>query len=366
MEGINAKEKIREGSVFGQIASMGHEQLVICHDEPTGLKAIIGIHNTVLGPALGGSRLWNYQSEEAAIKDVLRLSRGMTFKASLSGLNLGGGKAVLIGDPKLKTEAYLRRFGRFVESLGGRYITAEDVNMNTQDMAYISMETKHVTGLPDVKGGNGDPSPVTSFGTYQGMKAAAKKAFGTDSLTGKNIAVQGIGQVGKGLVDHIIKEGAKVYITDVFEKKLQSVAKETGAIAVDPADIYDVDMDIFAPCALGGTLNDDSLSRLRCAVIAGAANNQLEEDERHGRMLMDKGIVYAPDFLINAGGVMHVYAEYFGGYQKGWSMHQAERIYDTCLAVLDRSADEDVPSQQVAMKMAVDRITAMGKIKLSY
>src|SRR5690554_1380922 len=218
MLGINEGEKIRKGSIYGQIVALGHEQLVLCYDEPTGLKAIIGIHNTVLGPALGGSRCWNYTSEEAAIKDVLRLSRGMTFKASLAGLNLGGGKAVLIGDPALKTEAYLRRFGRFVESLGGRYITAEDVNMNTKDMSYISMETKHVTGLPDVKGGNGDPSPVTAYGTYHGMKAAAKKAFGTDSLHGKRIAVQGIGQVGKRLVDYILKEGAKVYITDVFER----------------------------------------------------------------------------------------------------------------------------------------------------
>lgn len=366
MLGINAKEKIREGSVYGQIASMGHEQLVICYDEPTGLKAIIGIHNTVLGPALGGSRLWNYQSEEAAIKDVLRLSRGMTFKAAISGLNLGGGKAVLIGDPSMKTEAYLRRFGRFVESLGGRYITAEDVNMHTRDMAYISMETRHVTGLPDVKGGNGDPSPITAFGTYQGMKAAAKKAFGTDSLLGKKIAVQGIGHVGRGLVEYVTKEGAKVYITDIFEDRLQKVAKETGATAVDPTNIYDLDMDIFAPCALGAVLNDHSLSRLKCAAVAGAANNQLEDDERHGRMLMDKGIIYAPDFLINAGGVMHVYAEYMGGYQKGWSKHQAERIYDTCLAVLERSAVGNIPSQQVAMQMATDRIAAMGKVKLSY
>lgn len=366
MAGIYAKEKIQEGSIYGQIASMGHEQLVICYDEPTGLKAIIGIHNTVLGPALGGSRLWNYRSEEEAIKDVLRLSRGMTFKAAISGLNLGGGKAVLIGDPKMKTEAYLRRFGRFVESLGGRYITAEDVNMNTQDMSYISMETRHVTGLPDVKGGNGDPSPVTAYGTYHGMKAAAKRAFGTDSLAGKKIAVQGVGQVGKGLLNYITKEGAKVYITDVFEDRLQTVARETGAIAVDPAEIYDVDMDIFAPCALGGSLNDDTLARLPCAVIAGAANNQLEDDERHGKLIMEKGIIYAPDFLINAGGVMHVYAEYAGGYQKSWSMHQAERIYDTCLAVLDRSAKDETPSQQVAMQMAMDRITAMGKVKLSY
>jgi leucine dehydrogenase len=366
MLGIKTAEKIQEGSIFGQITSLGHEQVVICYDEPTGLKAIIAIHNTVLGPALGGSRLWNYSSEEAALRDVLRLSRGMTFKAAISGLNLGGGKAVLIGDPQLKTEAYLRRFGRFVESLGGRYITAEDVNMNAQDMAYIAMETKHVTGLPDVKGGNGDPSPITAFGTFQGMKAAANKAFGTDSLAGKKVAVQGIGQVGKSLVEYLVKEGANVFITDVYEDKLRKVADKTGATVVDPMAIYDIDMDIFAPCALGASLNDDTLGRLKCAVIAGAANNQLEDDERHGRMLLEKGIIYAPDFLINAGGVMHVYAEYVGGYQKEWSKHQAERIYDTCLMVLNKSASEHLPTQQVAMQLATDRISALGKVKLSY
>lgn len=366
MLGFNAEEKIRDGEIYGQIASSGHEQLIFCYDEPTGLKAIIAIHNTVLGPALGGSRMWGYQSEAAAIKDVLRLSRGMTYKASLSGLNLGGGKAVLIGDPKMKSEAYLRRFGRFVESLGGRYITAEDVNMVAQDMATLSMETKHVTGLPEDRGGYGDPSPVTAFGTYQGLKAAAKKAFGSDSLVGKKIAVQGTGHVGNALVEHVVKEGAKVYITDVSELKLQETAKKTGATAVEPDRIYDLDMDIFAPCALGGSLNDDTLSRLNCGVIAGAANNQLEDDERHGRMIMEKGIVYAPDFLINAGGVMHVYAEYVGGYTKSWSRHQAEKIYDTCLAVLNKSSETDVPTQQVAMQMAWDRIVAMGKVKLPY
>lgn len=366
MLGINAEEKVKEGSIYGQISSLGHEQVVICYDQPTGLKAIIGIHNTVLGPALGGTRLWNYTSEEEAITDVLRLSRGMTFKAAISGLNLGGGKAVLIGDPKLKTEAYLRRFGRFVESLGGRYITAEDVNMHAQDMAYIAMETKYVTGLPDTKGGKGDPSPITAYGTYQGMKAASKQAFGTDSLEGKKIAVQGIGQVGRFLVDYLVKEGAKVFITDVFEEKLRKVALETGAIAVDPNQIYDLDMDIFAPCALGATINDNTLDRLKCAVIAGAANNQLKEDEKHGILLMEKGIVYAPDFLINAGGLIHVYAEYSGGYQKEWVGHQAEKIYDTCLAILNRSAKDNVPAQQVAMEMALNRITAMGKVKLSY
>lgn len=363
---INAGEKTKVGSIFGQVSSFGHEQLVICCDEPTGLKAIIGIHNTVLGPALGGSRLWNYASEEEAITDVLRLSRGMTFKAAISGLNAGGGKAVLIGDPRLKTEAYLRRFGRFVESLGGRYITAEDVNMHAQDMAYIAMETAHVTGLPDLKGGKGDPSPVTAYGTYMGMKAAAKKAFGTDSLSGKKIVVQGIGQVGKSLVGLLTKEGAKVYITDILEARLGKIAKETRATAIDPSRIYGSDMDIYAPCALGATINDQTLSQLKCAVIAGAANNQLKDEEKHGRLLLEKGIVYGPDFLINAGGLIHVYADYFGEYSKDWVYHQTEKIYDTCFAVLNQSDSEKVPAQQIAMKMSQDRITAIGKVKLSY
>jgi leucine dehydrogenase len=366
MSGIIAEEKVREDGIYGKLASFGHEQLVICYDEPTGLKAIIGIHNTVLGPALGGARLWNYSSEEEAITDVLRLSRGMTFKAAISGLNLGGGKAVIIGDPGLKTEAYLRRFGRFIESLGGKYITAEDVNMHAEDMAFIAMETAHVTGLPDIKGGKGDPSPMTAYGTYKGMKAAAKKAFGRDSLVSKKITVQGIGQVGKSLVGHLIKEGARVFITDISEDRLREVAKETGATAVDPSSIYDMDMDIYSPCALGATINDHTIEKLKCAVIAGAANNQLKNEEKHGQILMEKGIVYAPDFLINAGGLIHVYADYIREYYKDWVYHQTEKIYDTCLEVLSQSASEKIPAHQIALKMAQDRITAIGKIKVSY
>lgn len=366
MLGINAEEKIGEGSIYGQISNLGHEQLVICFDKPTGLKAIIAIHNTVLGPSLGGCRMWDYASEEAAITDVLRLSRGMTFKAAITGLNLGGGKAVIIGDPSLKTEAFLRRFGRFVESLGGRYITAEDVNMQAEDMAYIAMETSYVTGLPGIKGGKGDPSPVTALGTYYGMKAAAKQAFGTDSLVGKKIAVQGTGQVGSALIRHLTREGAAVFISDIYEKRLMEVAKETGATAVDPSGIYDLDMDIYAPCALGATINDRTLDRLKCAVIAGAANNQLEDEERHSQILLKKGIVYAPDFLINAGGLIHVYADYAGGFQEDWVTHKAEKIYHTCLAVLEKSSSKNIPAQEMAMQMAQERITAMGKIKLSY
>ena len=290
----------------------------------------------------------------------------MTFKNALAGLNLGGGKAVIIGDPKLKNEAFLRRFGRFVQSLGGRYVTAEDVNMKTSDMEYIAMETKHVTGLPEIKGGGGDPSPVTAYGTYMGMKAAAKKAFGSDSLSGKKICVQGVGQVGKYLIEYLIKEGAEVLITDIFEDKLKKVALDTGAVAIDPNLIYDMDMDIYAPCALGATINDDTIDRLKCAVIAGGANNQLKDEAKHGQILLEKGIIYAPDFLINAGGVINVGAEYFGGYNREIVYKQAEKIYDTCLYILNKSEKENIPAQQAAIEAAKERINAIGRVKLSF
>ncbi|MBN3584045.1 Glu/Leu/Phe/Val dehydrogenase [Algoriphagus aestuarii] len=345
---------------------MDHEQVVICHDQPTGLKAIIGIHNTVLGPALGGTRMWPYATEEEAITDVLRLSRGMTFKNSLAGLNLGGGKAVILGNPSLKSEAFLRRFGRFIESLGGRYVTAEDVNMNTSDMEMIRMQTRHVAGLPEIKGGSGDPSPVTAYGTYMGMKAAAKKAFGSDSLNDKKIVVQGVGQVGKYLIEYLVKEGAEVMITDIFEEKLKQVAKNTGATVVDPNVIYDLNMDIYAPCALGATINDETIDRLKCKVIAGAANNQLKDEAKHGKILLEKGIVYAPDFLINAGGVINVGAEYLGGYIKEIVYQQTEKIYDTCFSILEKSEKENIPAQQAAIETAKARIEAMGRVKLPF
>lgn len=363
---IKATETVREGSIFGQITTMDHEQLVICNDEATGLKALIGIHNTTLGPALGGTRMWPYASEEEAITDVLRLSRGMTFKNALAGLNLGGGKAVILGDPKLKNEAFLRRFGRFVQSLGGRYVTAEDVNMNTSDMEFIGLETRHVTGLPEIKGGGGDPSPVTAYGVYMGMKAAAKKAFGSESLEGKRIGVQGVGQVGKYLIEHLVKEGANVLVTDIFEDKVQAVAKATGAQVVDPNVIYDLEMDIYSPCALGATINDQTIDRLKCAVIAGGANNQLKDETKHGRILVEKGIVYAPDFLINAGGVINVGAEYFGGYNRETVYKQTEKIYDTCLGILNKSENENIPAQQAAIETAKARIEAIGRVKLSF
>src|SRR5689334_2598398 len=346
---VKELEKAGQNGIFGTLTRMGHEQVLFCHDEPTGLKAIIGIHNTVLGPALGGTRMWNYATEQEALTDVLRLSRGMTFKASISGVNLGGGKAVIIGDPKtLKTEAFLRRFGKFVNSLNGKYITAEDVNMKTSDMEYINMETKHVTGLPESMGGGGDPSPVTAYGVYLGMKATAKKVYGNDNLAGKKIGVQGIGQVGKHLVEHLVKENADVFITDIFEDKVKALAKELHVAGVTPESFFDHDMDIYAPCALGATVNDETITRLNCSIIAGAANNQLKDEARHGYMLMDKSIAYAPDFLINAGGLINVYHEHLGNYNRKRVFEQVENIYTTCLNILNLAESEKISSQEAA------------------
>src|SRR5688572_12350285 len=363
---VKELEKVKDGGLFGTLTQLGHEQVVFCHDDMTGLKAIIAIHNTVLGPALGGTRMWQYATEQEALTDVLRLSRGMTFKAAISGINLGGGKAVIIGDAAtMKTEAFLRRFGKFVNSLNGKYITAEDVNMKTVDMEYINMETKHVTGLPESMGGGGDPSPVTAYGVYMGMKATAKKVYGSDSLTGKRIAVQGVGQVGMHLVEYLVKEKAEVFITDLFEDKVKAIASQYGVKAVGQDEIYDIDSDIYAPCALGATINDETISRLKCSIIAGAANNQLKDEVRHGYMLADRSIAYAPDFLINAGGLINVYHEHLGSYNRKRVMEQAETSYATCLNMLNYAEKEKISSQEAAIRLAEKRIADIGRIKQS-
>ncbi len=362
---INELETAKENGVFAGVSELGHEQIVFCNDPATGLKAIIGIHNTILGPSLGGTRMWNYANEQEALTDVLRLSRGMTYKAAISGLNLGGGKAVIIGDARtMKTEAFLRRFGKFVESLNGKYVTAEDVNMKTRDMEYISMETKHVTGLSESRGGGGDPSPVTAYGTYLGMKAAAKKAYGSDSLEGKKVAVQGVGQVGMYLTDHLKKEGAEIYITDIDQEKIKDVAARSGASVVDMDDIYDLDVDIYAPCALGATLNDSTIDRLKCRIVAGAANNQLADENVHGKQLKERNIVYAPDFLINAGGLINVYEEYLGNYNRERAYGMAEKIYDTLLDIIESSDKNDITTHDAARRLAEKRISDIGQVKL--
>jgi leucine dehydrogenase len=352
---------LAENPVIAQMSQYNHEQLLFCNDNETGLKAIIAVHNTVLGPALGGTRMWAYNNEMEALNDVLRLSRGMTYKNSISGLNLGGGKAVIIGDARsMKSEALFRRFGKFVNSLAGKYITAEDVGISPVDMTYVSMETDHVVGLP---GKSGDPSPVTAHGVYVGMKACAKNVYGSDSLTGKKVAVQGVGHVGEYLVEALAKENAEIYISDIHEPSLKRVAQQYGAHVVGLDEIYDVDMDIYAPCALGATVNDETLSRLKCSIIAGAANNQLRKETVHGRMVMDKGIIYAPDFAINAGGVINCYSE-VKGLSSVWAMGKAEEIYNTIENIVKRSSAENIPTYQIANKMAEERIAAIGNVKL--
>ena len=352
---------LAENPVIAQMSKYNHEQLLFCNDNATGLKAIIAVHNTVLGPALGGTRMWMYNNEMEALNDVLRLSRGMTYKNSISGLNLGGGKAVIIGDARTqKSEALMRRFGKFVNSLGGKYITAEDVGISPLDMTWVNMETDHVVGLP---GKSGDPSPVTAYGVYVGMKACAKAQFGSDSLAGKKVAVQGVGHVGEYLVKHLSEEGANVFITDIHEPTLKRISDTYNAKVVGLDEIYDIDMDIYAPCALGATVNDDTLSRLKCSIIAGAANNQLKEETIHGKAVMDKGIIYAPDFALNAGGVINCYAE-VKGLTAEWAMSKADEIYTTISSINNRSKEEGVPTYQIANKMAEERIMAIGKVKL--
>lgn len=354
------------GVLFEKLTEHDYEQIVFCQDKNTGLRAIIAIHNTILGPGLGGTRFYNYNNEQDAITDVLRLSRGMTYKAAVSGLNLGGAKAVIIGDPrKVKSEGLMRKFGRFVENLSGKYITAEDVGTTTRDMEYIKMETDHVCGLPQIMGGGGDPSPVTAYGVYLGMKACAQEVYKSDSLHGKKVLVEGVGKVGGYLVELLAKEGAKIMVADVSEDAVSRMAREYNATVVSLNEIHDQDMDIYSPCALGATLNDDSISQLKCAIVAGAANNQLKEEARHGQMLLDKGILYAPDFLINAGGLINVYTE-LNGYNRDIAYSSTEKIYQLTQEIINIAKEENIPTYAAANKMAERRIDTIGKLKMTY
>ena len=349
--------------IFSQLEAHDHEQVVFCQDKHTGLKAIIAIHNTTLGPALGGTRMWNYASDDAAVMDALRLSRGMTYKAAISGLNLGGGKAVIIGDPALKSEALWRRYGKFVNSLNGKYITAEDVNTSAADMEHIYLETKHVTGIPEYMGGSGDPSPFTAYGVFMGMKACAYKQWGSDDLSGKRVLVQGVGHVGQYLVGRLVDEGAKVYITDINKDRIKETADKYNVEFIEPADMLNVDMDIYAPCALGATVNSDTIPKLKCSIIAGAANNQLAEEKTHGRQLIERGIIYAPDFLINAGGLVNVAAEASGSYSKEKVTKDVEKIYNRILDIFTLSEKEDLTAQEAAMRIAQKRIDDVANVK---
>ena len=353
---IKANELHKVDPVFGQLSFDGHEQVVFCNDKDTGLKAIIGIHNTVLGPALGGTRMWNYANEWEALNDVLRLSRGMSFKSSISGLNLGGGKAVIIGDAKtVKTPELMRKFGEYVHSLSGKYITAEDVGMETKDMDTVREVTPYVTGISEEKGGSGNPSPITAYGVFMGLKAASKYRFGSDNLEGKKVLVQGIGHVGEVLVQHLTESGALVTISDINEERLNQVGSKYGAKIFTGTDLYSAEVDIYAPCALGATINDATINKIKAKVIAGAANNQLANEVIHGAILKEKGILYAPDFLINAGGVINVYSE-LANLTRAQVMEKTENIYNTSLEIFKFAETNNITPHQAAMSIAQKRI----------
>lgn len=344
--------------VFKSMATYAHEQLVLCHEPSCGYYGIIAIHNTTLGPALGGTRFWHYASTEDAITDALRLARGMSYKSAVAGLNLGGGKSVILGDNKrADREALFRAHGRFVESLKGRYITAEDVGTSPADMEYVRMETQSVAGL---HGRSGDPSPVTAYGVYVGMKASAKVRWGSDSLAGKKVLVQGCGNVARHLCDHLHAEGAKLVVTDIDLEKVKLVVAATGAESVAPEKIYDIPADIYSPNALGATVNDDTLTRLKVEVIAGGANNQLAE-ERHGAELEQRGLLYAPDYVINGGGVINVFGELMG-WDHDRAKRKASQIYDTLLSIFATAREQKIPSCQAADHVAEARIRAVGTV----
>jgi leucine dehydrogenase len=348
--------------LFSLIGEHDHEQVVFCYEPSCGYKGIIAIHDTTLGPALGGTRYWNYDSDQEAFVDALRLSRGMTYKAAVAGLNLGGGKSVIIGDPKSPNrEQIFRAHGRFVETLKGRYITAEDVGTSVADMDYVHMETEHVTGRGDT---SGDPSPVTAFGVYHGIKAAAQSRYGSDSLNGKTVAVQGVGHVGTYLCQYLAEEGAKLIVTDIDQERVQDVVKRFGARAVGLNEIYGVQADVYAPSALGATVNDETIPQLKVDIVAGAANNVLKES-RHGDMLHEKGILYAPDYVINAGGLINVYGE-LQGWTAERAMRKASEIYGTLLQIFQIAGDESIPTYLAADRLAERRIAAIGKIQKTW
>jgi leucine dehydrogenase len=352
--------------VFESIGKYGnHEQVVFCHDKAVGLKAIIAIHNTTMGPALGGTRMWAYKNEEEALIDVLRLSEGMTYKASAAGLNLGGGKAVIIGNPKIdKTEALFRAFGQYVNSLNGRYITAEDVGTTVKDIEYVYMETPWVTGIPKSLGGSGDPSPYTAHGVLMAIKASCKEKLGTDSLRGVRLAVQGLGNVGSHLVKYLKDEGAELTITDIDEERTKKIGEQYGAKIVAPDDITKTDCEVFAPCALGAVINDQTIETLKCKIVAGGANNQLHES-RHGTALKEMGILYAPDFVANAGGLMNVFVE-LEGYSVDRALEKTTRIYESMLEIFATAKKENIPTNEAAVRFAKNRIETFGRLKTKH
>ncbi len=348
--------------LFEYMSNLGYEQLVMCHDPATNLKAIISIHDTTLGPACGGTRIWPYATEEEALEDVLRLSRAMTYKSAAAGLHMGGGKGVIIADPnKDKTEALMRAYGRFVGTLGGRYLTTTDVGSTGRDLEVVRQETEHVVGLPLTMGGSGDTSIMTGLGVYMGMKACAKEVWGTDSLRGKRVAMQGFGKVAYHTALHLMEEDAQLVVTDVYEGALDK-AREMGLKVVTPDEIYDVPCDIFSPCALGGVINRDTIPRLSCRVVVGGANNQLLSEE-DGEELHRRGIVYGPDYVVNAGGIINVSAEVGMTYNSDLAREKTERIYEVIERVIHTSKREEIPTFMAADHLAEERLASVRGVR---
>ena len=348
--------------IFEYMGKFGYEQMVICTEPAAGLKGIIVIHDTTLGPACGGLRIWPYRTEEEAMVDALRLARAMTYKAAAAQLPLGGGKAVIIAEPRThKTEALLRAFGRFVDSLGGRYLTTTDVGTTSQDLEHIHQETDYVVGLPTSAGGSGDTSVMTGLGIYMGIRACAQEAWGSDSLRGKRVVMQGFGKVATHTAHHLLKEDVQLTVTDIHEEALER-ARKLGVRAVSAEGIYDVDCDIFSPCALGGVLNRDTIPRLRCRVVAGGANNQLAS-EADGEELHRRGILYAPDYIINAGGIINIAAEIGMPYRPERAIEKTERIHDIIRRVIDISKRDEISTARAADRLAEERVASVQALK---
>ncbi len=344
-----------------KIFNQDHEQIVYCSDKDLGLKAIIGIHDTTLGPSIGGTRMWNYSTEQDGLKDVLRLSKAMSLKSSLAGLNAGGGKAVIIGDLKLKNQNFIKKYASFINDINGKYWTAQDVNISSQDMIWMKDVTPFVVGMPEEKGGLGDSSHPTAYGVYLGMKAATKFVYGNDSLEGKKIALQGIGKVGAKLIEYLVKENANIYVSDINKEILKNITDKYKLKSFKNSELYSMDLDIFSPCALGAILNSESIKKLKCKIIAGAANNQLENDKIHDIELKEKNIIYVPDFLINAGGVISVYHEQIQDLSKEKVFSMTENIYSKVEDVLKLSSKNNISTNVSAMKIALDRINRNRK-----
>ena len=343
-----------------------HEQVVFCRNKEAGLRAIIAIHNTALGPALGGTRMWNYKSEEEALIDVLRLSRGMTYKAAVAGLNLGGGKAVIIGDSKTqKTEEMFRAFGAYVNSLNGQYITAEDVGTTVKDMEYVFMETPYVTGIPAAFGGSGDPSPYTAHGVFMAIKASVKEKLQSDTLSGLRVNVQGLGNVGRHLVEFLVQEGAHVSVADIDADKVKALTKKLPELRVLASDeIVTSECDVLAPCALGAVINDQTIDQLKCKIVCGGANNQLAE-ARHGEALRELGILYAPDFVANAGGLMNVFVE-LEGYSSDRAFDKTKQVYESVMSVFEMAKEENISTHIAANRVAENRLNKIGSLRKHY